>query len=91
LATAWTATWAKVSGGAPFAPALLAVPVAASAQSGRALDFPRSIYEPYKQAAFKGQPYRKARRFFVTDLAEAIERDFEKARNLPLPAQHRAI
>jgi hypothetical protein len=63
-----------------FALALLAVPIAAGAQSAAPLDFLRSIYEPYKQAGFKGQPYWEARRFFVTDLAEAIERDFEKAK-----------
>jgi len=63
-----------------FALALLAVPIAAGAQSATPLDFLRSIYEPYKQAGFKGQPYWEARRFFVTDLAEAIERDFEKAK-----------
>ena len=60
--------------------ALLAVPIAAGAQSSAALDFLKSIYEPYKQAGFKGQPYWEARRFFVTDLAEAIERDFAEAK-----------
>ena len=45
-----------------------------------ALDFLKSIYEPYKKAGFKGQPYWEAKRFFVADLAEAIERDFEKAK-----------
>jgi hypothetical protein len=59
---------------------LLAVPIAAGAQSNTPLDFLKSIYEPYRKASFKGQPYWEARRFFVTDLAEAIERDFEKAK-----------
>ncbi|HEY4166186.1 MAG TPA: DUF3828 domain-containing protein [Reyranella sp.] len=60
---------------------LLAVPIAAGAQSSSTpLDFLKSIYEPYKQAGFKGQPYWEARRFFVADLAEAIERDFQKAK-----------
>lgn len=59
--------------------ALLAVPIAAGAQSGTVLDFLKSIYEPYKKPGFKGQAYWEAERFFVTDLAEAIERDYEKA------------
>ncbi len=59
--------------------ALLAVPIAARAQSSTALDFLKSIYEPYKQAGFKGQPYWEAKRFFVADLAEAIDRDFAEA------------
>ena len=63
-----------------FALALLAVPVSAGAQSSAPLDFLNSIYEPYKQAGFKGQPYWEARRFFVADLAEAIERDFAEAK-----------
>jgi hypothetical protein len=63
-----------------FALALLAVPIAAGAQSSTALDFLKSIYEPYKKAGFKGQPYWEARRFFVADLAEAIERDYERAK-----------
>jgi hypothetical protein len=45
-----------------------------------ALDFLRSIYEPYKQAGFKGQPYWETKRFFVADLAEAIDRDFAEAK-----------
>ncbi len=60
--------------------ALLAVPIAARAQSSTALDFLKSIYEPYKQAGFKGQPYWETRRFFVADLAGAIEQDFAEAK-----------
>jgi hypothetical protein len=70
----------KPPGRRAFALALLALPIAAGAQGGTVLDFLRSIYEPYKRAGFKGQPYWEARRFFVTDLAEAIERDFANAK-----------
>lgn len=60
--------------------ALLAVPIEARAQSSTALDFLKSIYEPYKQAGFKGQPYWETERFFATDLADAIQRDFAEAK-----------
>jgi len=60
--------------------ALLVVPVAARAQSSDPLDFLKSIYEPYKQAGFKGQPYWETGRFFAGDLAQAIERDFAEAK-----------
>lgn len=60
--------------------ALLAVPIAARAQSSTALDFLKSIYEPYRQAGFKGQPYWETKRFFAADLAEAIDRDFAEAK-----------
>lgn len=60
--------------------ALLVVPIAAGAQSSTALDFLKSIYEPYKQAGFKGQPYWEAERFFTTELAQAINRDFQEAK-----------
>ena len=60
--------------------ALLAVPVTARAQSNAPLDFLKSIYEPYKQAGFKGQPYWEVQRFFVADLAQAIDRDFAEAK-----------
>ncbi|MBN9089088.1 MAG: DUF3828 domain-containing protein [Reyranella sp.] len=60
--------------------ALLAVPIAARAQSSTALDFLKSIYEPYKQAGFKGQPYWETERFFATELAQAIQRDLQEAK-----------
>jgi hypothetical protein len=63
-----------------FAVALLAVPIAARAQVSTALDFLKSIYEPYKQAGFKGQPYWETERFFATELAQAIGRDFQEAK-----------
>jgi hypothetical protein len=63
-----------------LAVALLVVPIAAGAQGGAPIDFLRSIYEPYKQAGFKGQPYWEAERFFATELAQAIQRDLQEAR-----------
>jgi len=67
---------------------LLAWPVAAHAQfpsDPPALKFLKGLYEPYKKADFKGQPYGEADRFFVPDLADAIKRDqaTAKARNEP--------
>jgi hypothetical protein len=60
--------------------ALLVVPISARAQSGTALDFLKSIYEPYRQAGFKGQPYWETERFFAAELAQAIQRDFQEAK-----------
>jgi hypothetical protein len=60
--------------------ALIAMPIAVRAQGGNPIDFLKSIYEPYKKPDFKGQPYWEAKRFFVADLAEAIERDFAEAK-----------
>src|SRR5262249_7474494 len=55
-------------------------PIAAGAQSSTALDFLKSIYEPYKQAGFKGQPYWETERFFTAALARPIQRDFREAK-----------
>jgi hypothetical protein len=63
-----------------FALPLLALPLTAGAQEQTAMDFVKSIYEPYRQANFKGQPYDQPKRFFTPDLAAAIERDFEEAK-----------
>ena len=62
--------------------ALLAVPIAARAQtpSQQAMTFLQEIYDPYRKPDFKGQPYWETKRFFVTDLAEAIDRDFAEAK-----------
>jgi hypothetical protein len=61
--------------------ALLALPIAAAAQQPQtAIDFLKSIYEPYRSDSFKGQPYWEPRRFFAPDLAAAIERDFAEAK-----------
>ncbi len=65
---------------ATLALALLALPVAVAAQEQSPLDFVKAIYEPYKQATFKGQPYDQPQRFFAPDLAAAIERDFAAAK-----------
>ncbi len=59
---------------------LAALPIGAGAQEQEPLDFLKSIYEPYKQANFKGQPYWEPKRFFAPDLAAAIERDFAEAK-----------
>jgi len=64
--------------------ALLAAPVGARAQnpnqSQTALAFLQGLYEPYKRADFKGQPYWEADRFFVPELADAIGRDMAEAK-----------
>ena len=59
---------------------LLAAPVAVSAQEQTPQQFLQSIYEPYKKADFKGQPYWEAGRFFAPDLARAIDKDFAEAK-----------
>jgi hypothetical protein len=60
---------------------LQAVVPAAAQQQATPLDFLKSIYEPYSDSSFKGQPYdREPRRFFAPDLAAAMERDFADAR-----------
>lgn len=60
--------------------AFIALPVAVRAQSQPPLAYLQEIYEPYRKADFKGQPYWEAKRFFAADLAEAIERDFAEAK-----------
>jgi len=59
---------------------LLLAPVAAVGQQQDTLSFLKSVYEPYKDKGFKGQPYWEAKRFFAPDLASAIERDFAEAK-----------
>lgn len=59
---------------------LVAVPVAAYAQADPPLKFLKGLYEPYKKAGFKGQPYWEAERFFVPELADAIHRDLDVAK-----------
>jgi hypothetical protein len=58
---------------------LAALPVAARAQAQPPLAFLQGLYEPYKQKDFKGQPYWETARWFVADLAQAIDRDFAEA------------
>ena len=59
---------------------LLAAPVAAAAQEQTPHQFLQSIYEPYKKADFKGQPYWETARFFAPDLARTIDKDFAEAK-----------
>jgi hypothetical protein len=59
---------------------LLAAPFGAAAQEQTPRQFLSSIYDPYKKADFKGQPYWEANRFFAPDLARAIDKDFAEAK-----------
>jgi hypothetical protein len=54
--------------------------LAARAQPATADSFLRAIYDPYLKADFKGQPYWQVSRFFVPDLARAIEADMREAK-----------
>lgn len=58
-----------------------ALPLGAVAQT---LDTPQAflqaIYFPYKEKNFKGQPYWESSRFFVPQLAAAIDRDFKDSK-----------
>jgi hypothetical protein len=60
--------------------ALCLLPVASHAQGSTAEAFLHSIYDPYLDAGFKGQPYWQAGRFFVADLARTIETDMREAK-----------
>lgn len=53
---------------------------AAVAQQQTPQAFLESIYQPYRQKNFKGQPYREVDRFFAPDLARAMERDMRDAK-----------
>jgi hypothetical protein len=64
---------------------LLALPILATvtravAQEQTPQQFLQSIYDPYRTEGFKGQPYDQPSRFFVPDLAQAIERDVREAK-----------
>jgi hypothetical protein len=52
----------------------------AGAQQQTSQQFLAAIYEPYKKADFKGQPYWEASRWFTPDLAAAIDKDFAEAK-----------
>lgn len=52
----------------------------ATAQAATAQGFVESLYKPYLNKAFKGQPYEDASRFFAPSLAQAMERDYREAR-----------
>ncbi len=64
---------------------LLATPFAASAQAKTPQTFLESLYQPYRQKGFKGQPYWEPRRFFAADLAAAIEADMKAAKQRKEP------
>jgi hypothetical protein len=53
---------------------------AAAAQQQTPQAFLESIYQPYRQKGFKGQPYWELDRFFAPDLARTIERDMREAK-----------
>ena len=60
--------------------AFCALPLAVQAQTQSAEGFLQSIYDPYLQHGFKGQPYWQVDRYFATDLARAIEADMREAK-----------
>ena len=60
--------------------ALCLWPLAARAQAPTAEAFLHSIYDPYLDPGFKGQPYWQPSRFFVADLARTIEDDMRDAK-----------
>ena len=65
---------------AAFASLLLLPGAVAMAQDNSLIAFLQSIYDPYKNKAFKGQPYSEASRFFAPELARAIERDMNDSK-----------
>jgi len=60
--------------------ALCALPFDASSQTSTPDGFLRGIYDPYLMEGFKGQPYWQVSRYFVPDLARAIETDMREAK-----------
>jgi hypothetical protein len=60
--------------------ALCLLPVGSQAQGSTAEAFLHSIYDPYLEEGFKGQPYWQPSRFFVADLARTIETDMRDAK-----------
>ncbi|MFI4998590.1 MAG: hypothetical protein ACHQK9_01820 [Reyranellales bacterium] len=61
--------------------ALLCIPsFGAQAQQPSAQAFLEDLYRPYLQKNYKGQPYTEAARFFVPDLARAMDRDMAGAK-----------
>jgi hypothetical protein len=60
--------------------ALCALPYDVQGQALSPDAFLRGIYDPYLKADFKGQPYWQVSRFFVPELARAIEADMREAR-----------
>jgi len=60
--------------------AFCALPFGARGQTATPDAFLRAIYDPYLEADFKGQPYWQVSRFFVPELARAIETDMREAK-----------
>jgi hypothetical protein len=56
---------------------LAALPFTVQAQQPTAQAFLQSIYAPYQESGFKGQPYWEPARFFAPDLAAAIDQDMK--------------
>ena len=59
---------------------LPALPLAAQTPVPSPQSFLQSIYDPYLQDGFKGQPYWQVDRYFAPDLARAIEADMREAK-----------
>ena len=56
------------------------VPFGTHGQTTTPEAFLHSIYDPYLKGDFKGQPYWQVSRFFVPELARAIEADMREAK-----------
>jgi hypothetical protein len=52
----------------------------AFAQAPTAQAFVESLYRPYLDKSFQGQPYDQTARFFAPALAQAMDRDFREAK-----------
>ena len=63
-----------------FIAVLCVLPAAARGQTSTPDGFLRAIYNPYLEMGFKGQPFWQVSRFFVPDLAQAIEADMREAK-----------
>lgn len=57
-----------------------ALPTAARAQAQSPESFLQSIYDPYLNDDYKGQPYWQVDRYFTPELARAIEADMREAK-----------
>ena len=60
--------------------AFATLPIAAYGQTSTPDSFLRSIYDPYLDAGFKGQPYWQTSRFFAPELARVIDADMRDAK-----------
>lgn len=68
-----------------FAALLAVLPLAAHAQQPTPQSFLQSLYAPYEERGFKGQPYWEPTRFFASDLAAAIDKDLKLSRQYRQP------